>query len=250
MKKRMEPLTLLIIVLVVLYFSIMLFLKATKRFIKLIFKVNLVIMIIIGLGGIYVYWDATQLREHFAEDPKLMILVEDSIVLSAVRLGPSSEVPVYIKEPELIHYQQIINKGDYSGLLENNHKIFIIELDTLLPLEGIDVGDELLNETDILAILKAEDGLRTFAEIGLRSYPEVSEVMIQNTEQSLAEQYGSSAEVKSRLFGVGLGRSIEKDPNFLIRQYKRDQVIIFPETIVFRIMRLVPEVMLDKVMRI
>ncbi|MBU0979612.1 MAG: hypothetical protein KJ709_02305 [Nanoarchaeota archaeon] len=246
----MEPLSITIMLIGLFFLSLMVFFKFTKRFVKLLFMINIILMVIIGITGIFVYMDAVNLKNRFPSDPKLMILEEAGIVLSAVRLKSMAEAPDYIKEAELLRYQQLINKDDYGSLLENNYKIFVISIESLLPIDGIDIGEDVLDQKNTLKLLHSENALRDLAKHLFREQTGVTEQILDFAEADLADQFGSSAELKSRLFGIMLSQDLQEDGLFIIHEYKEDRIIIYPDTIVFRFMKFIPKKIVDELVKL
>ncbi|MFH1133604.1 MAG: hypothetical protein V1735_03875 [Nanoarchaeota archaeon] len=238
----MEPLVTVLLAVTLLFFLLMLFLKITKKFIELLLTVNILLMVLVAVIGLIVYMDAMALKKRFPNDPKLLVLEDNGVVLTAVRLKGMAEAPDYSTETDISRYQQALNKQAFDDLVGDNYKVFVVSLESLLPMDNVTIGTLPLGQHDLLILLYAEDAITIFAELSLNS---TNPTFVPEYAAQLTEQFGSSAEFKSRLFGVILGDAIGKDSLFIIRKFKEGKVAIRPETVVFSFLKLIPQRVVD-----
>ena len=76
---------------------------------------------------------------------------------------------------------------------------------------------------------------------------EVLTTGIPAAKQSMMEDYGDPTQFKGVLFGMLFGYiALEEGPGFLFEEFKNNNIVIYPETPAFILIRHIPQVVLDK----
>jgi len=177
-----------------------------KKLFKLIFYVGIIILLLMTGNAYFVYRDFMDLRENFGLSSKEVLLVDGSEVITGIILeGDDFEA---LSNQQLNEISSQLKNKDYEGILGDNYKLMILD---------VDIVEDLDNEVEVLG----------------QAMPQQQ---IKKTFES-----GSSSE-KATLFAALLSEEIiaNKNPLFFFSQFKDGNIIIYPETALFKTVKLVP----------
>jgi hypothetical protein len=199
----LETIFAIVIILIVIVISWAIF----KKLFKIGFYILLVITLLLAVNIFFVYKDMVDLRENFAVDAKKVVLVDFEEVLTGLQLN--SEIS-YLTESELDTIKNQFKNKQYEAMLGDNYKLMIFDLDIVqeLDVEEIEFRDEIISKEEAISILKSSDDRTERAE----------------------------------LFGILLADHIlnSKNPLFFFSQYKKGNIIVYPETALFKTMKFIP----------
>jgi len=196
----MQILIIIIIFLIVLVSASMLL----KKFFKYYLIFNLVIIIALLISGFFVYRDARDFRENFGISSNLVLLEEDNKVLTGFVLQKEPEI---LKEEEISQYSVYLADGDYEGLLGSNYKLMVVKLETVSKIEEnmFRIDEQEFTKDELLGHLRS----------------------------------GDNPEYKAAIFSYLFSEYLASSAN-LLKEYKKGNIFIYPETIIFKILKLMP----------
>ena len=178
-----------------------------KRVFKLFIYAGLIIALLLALNIYFVYKDAADLREHFTTSTKKVILVDDDKVLTGFLLDRNIN---FIADDELSRLSSSLAEGNYEELLGDSYKLMVFDVDIISDIdEQIVVEDEPISNEDAISFLKSG-------------------------ERSTVE--------KSYLFADILTYNIlsSNNPLFFFSEFKKGNIMIYPETALFKTIKFIP----------
>ena len=177
-----------------------------KKIFKLMFYAGIIVLLLMAGNAYFIYRDFMDLRENFGQSSKEAMLVDGSKVITGIVLeGDSFEA---LSNQQLNEISSELENKDYEGILGDNYKLMILD---------VDIVEDLDNEVEVLSQkMPQEEIKKTF-------------------------ESGSSSE-KATLFAALLSEEIiaNKNPLFFFSQFKDGNIIVYPETALFKTVKLVP----------
>jgi len=181
-----------------------------------------------AIFGFFTYQDAVELKNNLETKPKLMLLQDNEKIVAGFVTTDFEEEAEFLTISQITKYQNSFKKQDYKKMLGDNYKMFIIEIkafdfdDEELDFIGKKVSKNLLysvlKSNDPIGLYKSETGMDP-AIYGIRDH----------------------VEFKSRVFALLFSEAIEKRGQFFIsNEYKEENIIVYPETAVFKFIKLIP----------
>ena len=177
-----------------------------KKLFKLMFYAGVIIFLLMAANAYFIYQDFTDLRENFGLSSKEVLLVDGSEVITGIILkGDDFEA---ISNQQLDEISPELKNENYEEILGDNYKLMILDAD---------IVEDLGSEVDVLGQAMSQEEIKKTLESG------------------------SSSE-KAALFAALLSEEIiaNKNPLFFFSQFKDENIIIYPETALFKTVKLVP----------
>ncbi len=207
--------------------------KWTFRIISLIFLIGFVLSLVLGF---FVYKDLTDLKENWPDSDKLLLLANDKIYAGMITTFGEGKEPVFVENLE--DYQTAYQNKNYEVLLGSNYKLFIFKLSMFeKSSEEIEFGDARISQQVIINAIESDDPYEFIAS-DLIEKGEISSK--ENWKSDMIKEIGDIVKFKGILFGMLLQNEMAKDPLFIFKQYNQRNVIIYPESISFKLIKIVP----------
>ena len=178
-----------------------------KKLFKLMFFAGIIISLLLVLNLFFIYQDFTDLRENFTVSEKKIILVDDSKVLTGLLMGKEID---FLADSQLEAYSSSLINNNYEEILGNSYKLMVFDVDIILNLDdSIEMNDQIISQNQAITILKSE-----------------------NTNE----------EEKAELFSTILADQIlsSKNPLFFFSEFKNGNILIYPETALFKTIKFIP----------
>ena len=225
------------------------------KYARMLFKIFAVINILALIGSAILIaalvTDVKDLQENFPQADKLFILKDGQKLLAGFRgsLFSQNEAVSYLNRTELEKAQEYYAANNIEALRGSAFKLFIIDKklfdkdsSTSLPGSSTTVGH-------ILTLLQTENTLGAFVldtmkRENLPNNPDVQDYVKENLKKDtgISTDDGMRGMLFAQLFSV-----TAQDPLSLYSEYKKDHLIIYPETITFKLLKLIPESILEGV---
>ena len=213
--------TAVIIILFVLSFIKRLIFSKTRNIFMIMF--SLFILVILIVSGITIY-DLTNFSEQFPTSPKLFLLNDQGTILTAVVINDITD-PEGVVLPSTDYISQVkdlLIKNDLTSVLNQHWRVFVVNSNAFDNIDqpfGQDTTSKPITKDKALELLRSDDSQELIA-------------LMPNTKPQ---------EAKAKLFHLLLGLAFEKDPLFLINQYKANNLVIFPKTVFFKSLDIIPK---------
>lgn len=192
-----------------------------RRYPKVFFAVTLGITVIGVILFAIVFMDVVDLQKHFQNSTKIVFLEQDGRLLAGIEM---SEDPVAISNSSLKIYNDLYQQKSYEAMLGKNYKLMIFSIKAIEDLQQTTfyVQDIEVSKENILKAVQSDDPVQYISN------------GITISEDS---QY-----IKSLLLGVVLSNGVldQNNPLYFFEQYKQGNIFIYPETAVFKAMKIIP----------
>lgn len=201
------PLEQIIIIIVIVVLVAVFAWSIFKKLSKMLFYMGIVIFVLLALNLFFVYQDFVDLRKNFGVSEKKVILVDGDKVLTALLLGEEVEP---MTSRQMNEFSSYLKDNNYKAILGDSYKLMVFDVGIISNLDtDIDDGNKVMSNDDAVMRLRSDV---------------------------------ASAEEKAALFSVILADNIlsSKNPLFFFSQFKEGNIVIYPETALFKSIKLIP----------
>lgn len=234
-----------ITVLILILLAVVIVFFATRfigKTLKLVTQIMLIVIVVLVFLTILVYRDVNDLKTGFVDNNNTFFLYENNKLYSAITLKPLKNITLgldsftYFTKDELDAFEEDLIKKDYDALLSSSYRVFIIKPIVLNQPYNISLLID-LNEGDLLNILLSDDPFRVLAE----KTQEKINVSADSLETGFEAIYESEEQLKGYLFAALLANYFQNQkPGDFISNIKKDRIIIYPESISFKVIKYLP----------
>jgi len=224
-----------IIGIIIFIVLVVLILKFIKNTVKAVMSIISLIFIFLLLGGAVLYMDVSGFRENFGTTPNIYLLEKEGKIITGVSgLFLKDKDPHYLDKDELSSYQQNYEQGNLKEIKGEAYKIFIIKSGVFDSVKEVIANDERLSKEEIFSLLESSTTVNDYLEMKGISIDQRGSLL-----DSL--ELKDSAQFKGLLFSLLFGTAVKDNgPLFIFSQYKSGNIEIYPETMLFKILNIVP----------
>ena len=196
------------------------------------------------LFGFVLYLDAIELKEKFTTEEKTILLTHKGNFISGFK-AKNMEDP---KGIEFFNDNKIntFKKKNNQELLENSYKLIIINSEIFNNVDQIEYSGQTFSKEELLSILESDNAIselaNKFVEEGLEEFKE--ELIIQLKTQLAIDD---NSQLKGLIFALLFSQSLENDPLILIKGIQENKIIIYPETVTFIFIKLIPDYLITTI---
>jgi hypothetical protein len=234
-----------------------------KGILKAIMISIFIILLLTAAFTFFVVKDALDLKENFMGKEKLMVLKENETVLAAFSFKSISEKDNLsinaLKNEKFKVIERAIKSDNFSGLNENYYKVFVFDYSAFnnslangisFPIEKKELS---LDRDEIKSILDSNEPLsRIFpklADANNINLQMLSDLQRADAINTLMKKIGISSEeqFKSSVFALMIADLVkERGTPEIISKLKNKEIFVYPNTIIFKALRLIPQSLLTK----
>ena len=178
-----------------------------KKLFKLLFYAGIIISLLVAANLYFIYQNFQDLRENFAASEKKVILKDDDKVLTGLLMGQEVD---FLADSQLRDYSSSLKNNDYEDILGNSYKLMVFDINIIEHLDKeIEIEGFKITTDEAAATLKSDT---------------------------------SSSQEKAALFSVILADEILSSRNtlFFLSEFKKGNIIIYPETALFKTVKIIP----------
>lgn len=227
---------------VILFFAV----RVLGRTLKLALQVVIVVIIALVFMTYLVYKDVNDLKNGFKDNNNTFFLYEEDSLYAGVILKPLGQLIITLDAfdfytPEQMEMlREYFADNDYKKMLNNSKRLFFFTPTAINKSFKVDIGVE-LDEADMLEVLKSNQPFREvankIAKQGSSSESSSAAVII----EGLKEVYGDEEKLKGEIFAAMIGNYFQKQkPRELIRHIRSKELMVYPESISFKLIRYIP----------
>ena len=156
-----------------------------------------------------------------------------------------TEVPRLLNEVELKELQGPYNEKNLNAVKGQNYKLFVIKLKTFDDIPSVQYGDYSYERNLVYSLLRSGAPLEQFADDLVARDPEIKPEMRQQTKDQVLEDIGKQirdgGQLRSSFFGLLVAGKMQKEgPLFLMYGVKDKTITIYKETLMFKLVKLLP----------
>jgi len=185
--------------------------------------IPVLIIALLVVGAVYFIYDTADLQQKFETENKLFLLELDDSVAGAFSIKGNQE-PVIIDD--LSSYS--LEPDQLDLLLDSHYKIIIVHWSAFDDVSSITIGDSTVSKDDARAVFMSESPKSLLP-------------------QQIAALFPAEDSVKSSLFNLMFGAAYQKTD--LIEMYRAGDADIYPETMGLKVIKLIPEFILKKLVK-
>jgi len=221
----------IIVVFLIVMFILRKFVKWAFRIVSFIFLISFVLSLVLGF---FVYQDMKELSRGWPDSDKLVLLANDDVYAGMITTFGEGGEPVFVEN--VANYQAAYQDKDYQTILGANYKLFIFKLSMFEKNdEELDFSGEKISQTEIINAIESSDSIDFIAgELDGNTGSK------EEWKSEVIGEVGGDAMFKGLLFGLLLQNKMMKDPLFVFKQYSRGNVVIYPESITFKLIKALP----------
>ncbi|MBW3004301.1 hypothetical protein KY310_00515 [Candidatus Woesearchaeota archaeon] len=212
----------ILFVLLIIALVIAIILTVMEKITKIAIPILIIALLVVG--AFYFVYDTADLQLKFETENKLFLLELDDSIVGAFSIKGNQD-PIIIDD--LDDYQNL-NQEALDALAIRYYKVIIVNWNTFDDLPSITVGDNLITTQEARIAFKSSTPKEFLS-------PQVASLF--PTEDS----------VKSSLFNLMFGAAYQKTN--LIEMYRAGTVDIYPETMGLKVIKLIPEALLKKLVK-
>lgn len=227
-------------------------LKFVKKIAKAIFLISSLAILILAILGVIVFLDINNFKENFSTTPSLYLLQKDGKIVSGFGgVFAEEKSPSLLNKSALDPINSDFQTNNMDAVKNGYYKLFIINFDAFASLNTIKMDNNteltLQQISDLLSSdTPADDYIKAYVK-GNLSQTQRELIRKQMLEDSNLED---DAQFKGILFGMLFKSAVEeKGPLFIFDQYKQNKLVIYPETALFKAIKLVPSSLLGKIIQ-
>ena len=212
-----------------------------------ILTVSLLVLTVI-IGSALIYLDAKSLKENTAVSKTTIIVTSDDYktAICGIRMNldnTSKNTP--LNEEEMTDIGHRLDKKEYNAILNTSYKLIIIpekSLKNILDNITISQGSKISKE-EFFRVIDSSTPIETYLEDLSNSIVGVTdEAMKEKVKNALRNNITvSDIEFKGKLLGIVFNSILMTNPEGIVLEYKRNRIIIYPETILLKILKIVPD---------
>ncbi|MEM2916374.1 MAG: hypothetical protein QXT19_03405 [Candidatus Woesearchaeota archaeon] len=203
------------------------FLKKIGGMIAMI--ISLALLLVVVVFGIWIGMDAYDLNKHFYKDNKLFILDIDAKPCGAFVLG-ADEFPGIITDLNKIREKY----PDLSALKGNNYKVIVLKWPVVE--NDVEIMGFTASKSEIKEILLDENPKQRFAYFLLKGKGAAALAALMATFDAV---YPINDAFSSSVFALLAVKPLQ-DRDLMYKGIKDGNVIIYPETATFKVMKALP----------
>ncbi len=244
----------ILVIAIVLFFILF---KIVKSMIKTFLVLSFIFLIVMGIFTIFLLKEVNDLKEEFPDSQKLFVVEHQGNIVSAtpasvMEFGEDNP-PKGLPKDKLDEMNLDYNPKDLSSIIGHNFVVILIKSDMLydaLP-DVIKMESEDSNGSDNSSTFAKEE----FINIILSEKPsdiilkkaiesngwEVSDEIKEEVRKQILRD-GNEEDIRSQFVMIGFSLIIEeKGIPYLISQMKEDNFIIYPDFLIFGVIKKIPD---------
>lgn len=219
-----------------------------KKVVKTILFVLLISGMLLGAAGYFAYRDAMDLKENLLTARNLFLLEEDDELIAGFEFSVKQKEPLILGISKLNVLNSNYREKDYKSMLEDNYKMFIFEREVFDEVDSVKMDSDVYPKEFIYRLFDADDAVEVFVDYQIEKKG-FSEEFKENVRSDVTREFGDSTHLKGVAFGVLFQTANEdRGPLFIIENYKEKHIMIYPETMAFKFVKILPLSWIKKIM--
>jgi hypothetical protein len=238
----------IVVVLIGAAIAVTLMLRVTKTVATWALFILVIFVVAATVFGVNIVADISELGEKLPKAQNTILLRESNTILTGFtgKLFDSDAVLAYLTKDTIAISQNYYAQENFEQLKGDSYKVMII--DSAAFQGTINIDDNQVPSQEIIASIRSLDTLNqaisaSIDQQNLPDTPEVRNLLKKNLHQQF--NVSTDADMRALLFVQLLSSSMENDRFFLIKEFKNDNVIVYPETITFKLAKMLPGSVLD-----
>ncbi|OIO63674.1 hypothetical protein COT48_01385 [Candidatus Woesearchaeota archaeon CG08_land_8_20_14_0_20_47_9] len=199
-----------------------------KTIVRAIFLALTILMIVLVVASVFVILDAAELKKMLPTAKKTVLLDDEGRIVAGFHV--TSE-PQLIGKEALDDLSRAFSEKRYDDMLGESYKLIVINSEVISELKEKEIAlydDESFSTAFLRRLINADKPI---------------ELLAQETGQSPEQLYvvlGDDTNLKNMVFARLFVEHIMPDAPFFLSQLRKGGISIYPETPIFKAIRVVP----------
>lgn len=239
-----------VISIVVVLIIIIAIFKIFKSVFKAIFLISTLFGIVVMVFMILLYQDVADFKTNFPISEKLFLLErDDDLVAGFSGVLGEDEQPNFVPEADLNSYKISFEAGDLETITGDYYKLFIVKSNSFDEITSVEFSEDQLSRDFVFDLLDSQNSIDDYAVFYAQNRG-ISTAALGELKSQMRNQFPSNAEFKGALFATLFSTKTQEDNLFLFKEYKQDNIIIYPETMLFRTIKKIPLILMQRFVRV
>ncbi len=241
----------LIIVLIGAALAVSLMFKLAKKIATWALFFIVILVVAATVFGINIVSEISELGEKLPKAQNTVLLKDDSQLLAGFtgKLLNTDTPLSYLNKDQLAIYQNYYQQENLEKIKDNSFKVIIIDLSAFNGSDTFDISGQTVKIKEIIEHIRnpdAYDGVLSslIQKQELPDTPQLRNLLKNNFKQV---NVSTDADMRAYLSVLLLGASMNKNQLFLIKGFKNNTIIVYPETLTFKVAKMVPESTLNAI---
>lgn len=236
-----------IIVLILYIIAIVLIFKFVKGIIKAIFLALSLLIIILVVCGVFIAIDLKDIQDNMQTKQNIFLFEKDNILKAGIywSLDGKSQ-PGFPAKEDIDSYSSALASNNLKEIKGDYYKVIFVNENAFAALSEIKSNQVSYTKQQLIDALNSENSIDSFIK---SSQKDVTKEQLAVLRPQLMQSMNikSDEEFKGLLFAMLFKAAVEQQgASFILDQYKEGNVKVYPETIVFKALKLVPSSVVKK----
>ena len=225
---------------IIIIFIAFIVIKIVWKITKIFFYIGLVILLFFLVTGFLIVRDVDDFRKNFTEKGNIVLLEEEGNIITGYVMQNN---PRFLTQEEIALYSNYLQNKEFDRILEDKFKLMIININLIsdLETESISLGTASIKKESVIDIFESKDPFKAFNN----ALAEGSDLEFD------PELKDDNLRFKATLLRTLVNEELIGPENALnfFRQYKKGNLIIYPETPLFKFVNLIPINLIKSVLK-
>lgn len=219
---------------IILILLVIIIIILTKKILQVIGFTLIIILLASFVTGFFLYRDIQDFKENFVIEEKLFLLGEEENYIAGFTMG-SNEIGVFLNNEMINNYESLTNKE----ILDENYKLLLFSEDSFENLKRVYINDQEFKKIEFFEVIESDNSL-----------VDASRLMdLDKEEFKFMFDVDDDSATRSLFFGIMVSEAIQQDSSFVIKNIKSKTINIYPETILFRLIKFIPDSIFNNVLK-
>jgi hypothetical protein len=239
--------TIILIILGLIVFIVVF--KIIKSIIKALMIGLLIILFLVGVFSFVLYMDYTSLRDGFGDEKTMFILQNNGVVLSGLTSEKQEDLIYRVFESnELITVNEKYSSKSYKEIKGDSKRLYIVGINFYNALEDevtfVDQYADKMKKETIKKIMVSASPLESYVDLN-----KINDSLNEDEKIELSEQFKTDEDFRASLFLLSTNEILEqKGVKYIYKEYKKENVEVYPKTMVFFLINLIPSWLVNMVL--
>ena len=238
-----------IITIIIILSLIVLLLKIAKVGVKWIIIIASILALLSIVFGINLFQDISELRENLPKAQNLILLKNNNIITGFTGNIISNNKVSYLNESQINSYKELYEKEDFDSMKDQYYKLIIIDKDIFDGDGKIVFNNHNVSVSKVISLIESNNALEDSVSLIISMENLIENNNLRNyIKDRLKSENGVliDNDMKAILFASLIN---QEDKAALLNGVKTNKVLIYPNTITFKIVKIIPGILSENIIK-
>jgi len=245
----------ILISIILIFLLVFLIFKFVKTLFKAILISVLFIFAILLIFALLVYNDISTFRTIPSQRIMFLLVLDNKIQTGVTTIFSEGEFNALTNE-KLSEIQKYYDDKNYKKILSSSAKgnttkivrFFVFNENAIKNAGNKIVRDDFeLSYEEVLGILKSQKPITAYLQLLVKK-GKITELQRTEMEKVLLSN-NTDEEFKAKVFGLTAISALENDFSYLIREYRKKNIVVYPKTPLFYLTSIIPEKLVNSTLK-